>query len=172
MVFLSVILITSWSEEIIERRKCLKMWSSLPVSWTDIAMLLSWIWYELNTRAFNSVFRMGWGRLVPTIYWDIGMGTRILWCIWLQTPSARLTLVFLMIFDIFCIWEGYKIKGNLGFWLNLHWPPHPNLCLFIYVYIVILQFLSTSSLANAICVLVVIVQKISGLKIILTQHFF
>ena len=127
MVFLSVILITSWSEEIIERRKCLKMWSSLPVSWTDIAMLLSWIWYELNTRAFNSVFRMGWGRLVPTIYWDIGMGTRILWCIWLQTPSARLTLVFLMIFDIFCIWEGYKIKGNLGFWLNLHWPPHPNL---------------------------------------------
>ena len=130
MVFLSVILITSWSEEIIERRKCLKMWSSLPVSWTDIAMLLSWIRYELNTRAFNSVFRMGWGRLVPTIYWDIGMGTRILWCIWLQTPSARLTLVFLMIFDIFFIWEGYKKKGNLGFWLNLHWPPHPNLGLF------------------------------------------
>ena len=40
MVFLSVILITSWCEEFIEWIKCLKMWSSLPVLLTDIAMLL------------------------------------------------------------------------------------------------------------------------------------
>ena len=86
MVFLSVILITSWCEGIIERRKCLKMWSSLPVVWTDIAMFSVWPNIFLNRKLIKA----------PILY------QKLLWIHNFLDPTSFVLPTFFWTHNFFC----------------------------------------------------------------------